>query len=121
MGTDNSTPRVLEITAEKWPDAEGIVDGDVRLTFQELRDLIARAGWAAKAAGVSKGDRAAIWAPNSWEWIVAALGVQTAKVPRRVAIVEALPLNAVGKVLKPELRNAARSFYSKPRTNTEAR
>jgi HIP---CoA ligase len=78
MGTDNTTPRVLEITAEKWPDAEGIVDGDARITFRELADLVARGGWAAKAAGITKGTRAAIWAPNSWQWIVAALGVQRA-------------------------------------------
>ncbi len=31
------------------------------------------------------------------------------KVPRRVVIVEALPLNAVGKVVKPDLRAAARA------------
>ena len=30
------------------------------------------------AAGIGKGDRAAIWAPNSWQWVVAALGVQAA-------------------------------------------
>ena len=30
------------------------------------------------AAGVERGDRVAIWAPNCWEWIVAALGVQGA-------------------------------------------
>jgi HIP---CoA ligase len=78
MGTANTTPRVLELTAERWPDAEAIVDGDVRLTFDELRQLVGRAAQAAKAAGIEKGDRAAIWAPNSWEWVVAALGVHRA-------------------------------------------
>jgi hypothetical protein len=36
MGTDNTTPRVLEITAEMWTDAEAIVDGEVRFTLSEL-------------------------------------------------------------------------------------
>jgi acyl-CoA synthetase (AMP-forming)/AMP-acid ligase II len=35
------------------------------------------------------------------------------KVPRRVAIVEELPLNAVGKVVKPELRTAAADYLGK--------
>jgi hypothetical protein len=30
MGTDATTARVLEITAEKWPDAEAFVDGAAR-------------------------------------------------------------------------------------------
>ena len=29
------------------------------------------------ASGIERGDRVAIWAPNSLEWIVAALGVTT--------------------------------------------
>jgi acyl-CoA synthetase (AMP-forming)/AMP-acid ligase II len=30
------------------------------------------------AAGLARGDRVAIWAPNLWEWIVAATGLQAA-------------------------------------------
>jgi acyl-CoA synthetase (AMP-forming)/AMP-acid ligase II len=30
------------------------------------------------AHGIERGDRVSIWAPNSWQWIVAALGVLTA-------------------------------------------
>lgn len=78
MEGSDTTLRVLEGAAERWPDAEGIVDGAVRLTFAQLREMVEQAGRAAMAAGVGKGDRAAIWAPNSWEWIVAALGVQRA-------------------------------------------
>ncbi len=78
MGSDNTTIRLLEIAAEKWPDAEALVDGDVRLTFAGLHRTVRRAAGAAMAAGIGKGDRAAIWAPNSWQWVVAALGVQAA-------------------------------------------
>ncbi len=34
-----------------------------------------RSARAAIAAGVGRGDRVAVWAPNTWRWIVAALGV----------------------------------------------
>ncbi len=78
MGTDNTTTRIVELAAEEWPDTEAVVDGDVRLTFAELQRRVAAAAGAAMAAGITKGDRAAIWAPNSWQWIVAALGVQAA-------------------------------------------
>ncbi len=78
MGTDDTTIRILEMAAEKWPDVEALVDGDVRLTFAGLRQAVRRAAGATVAAGISKGDRAAIWAPNRWEWVVAALGVHAA-------------------------------------------
>jgi acyl-CoA synthetase (AMP-forming)/AMP-acid ligase II len=76
MEKNNTTTGIVELAAEKWPDAEAVVDGEVRLTFAELRQTVARAARAAMAAGIRQGDRAAIWAPNSWQWIVAALGVQ---------------------------------------------
>ncbi len=78
MGTDDTIPHILQAAAETWPDVEGVVDGDVRLTFAQLRAMVERAARAAMGAGIRKGDRAALWAPNSWEWVVAALGVQRA-------------------------------------------
>src|SRR5690606_36127813 len=48
------------------------------LTYTELADRIRRAAGAYAEAGIGKGDRAAIWAPNSAEWIIAALGLLTA-------------------------------------------
>jgi acyl-CoA synthetase (AMP-forming)/AMP-acid ligase II len=76
MENINTTIGIVELAAEKWPDADAIVDGDIRVTFADLRRIVARAAGAAMATGIRKGDRAAIWAPNSWQWIVAALGVQ---------------------------------------------
>src|SRR5262249_20169391 len=76
MENNNTTIGIVGLAAEKWPDAEAVVDGEVRLTFAELRQTVDRAAGAAMAAGIRPGGRAAIWAPNSWQWIVAALGVQ---------------------------------------------
>ncbi|WP_216917088.1 AMP-binding protein, partial [Nocardia noduli] len=65
-------------TATRFGDAEAVVDGEIRWTYTELVDRIRRAAGAFARAGIDKGDRAAIWAPNSAEWIVAAFGLLTA-------------------------------------------
>jgi HIP---CoA ligase len=61
--------------AGRWEDAEAVVDGEVRLSFRDVERLMVRSIRAALASGVERGDRVALWAPNTWEWIVAALGV----------------------------------------------
>lgn len=68
-------PGLLRRAAERWPEADGLVEGDVRLTFAELADQAETSVRAAMAAGIEPGDRAAIWAPNIREWVLAALGV----------------------------------------------
>jgi acyl-CoA synthetase (AMP-forming)/AMP-acid ligase II len=64
--------------ADRFGDAEAVVDGPLRLTFVELADRIRRASGAFAEFGVGKGDRVAVWAPNSAEWIIAAFGIMTA-------------------------------------------
>jgi HIP---CoA ligase len=64
--------------ADRFGDAEAVVDGPLRLTFTELVDRIRCAAGAFAELGVGKGERVAIWAPNSAEWIVAAFGLLTA-------------------------------------------
>ncbi|WP_369208444.1 AMP-binding protein, partial [Streptomyces sp. PU-14G] len=51
--------------------AEG---GVVRWSFATLRAHVVRSARAALAHGLRKGDRVAVWAPNSRHWITAALG-----------------------------------------------
>ncbi|WP_280353028.1 FadD3 family acyl-CoA ligase [Nocardia abscessus] len=70
--------RDLAARGAVWGSAAGLVVGDVRWSFAELADRVRRAAGAFAAAGIEKGDRAAIWAPNSAEWIVAAFGLLTA-------------------------------------------
>ena len=69
-----SIPALAQWAAARYGDAEAVVDGETRLTFRELAALARQATRAAMAQGIRPGDRVAIWAPNSWEWIVAALG-----------------------------------------------
>jgi HIP---CoA ligase len=70
-------PEMVLSTADRFGDAEAIVDGDLRLTFTELTTRVRKAAGAFAEAGIDKGDRVAIWAPNSAEWIIAAFGVLT--------------------------------------------
>ncbi len=64
--------------ADRFGDTEAVVDGPLRLSFVELADRIRRAAGAFAEFGVGRGDRVAVWAPNSAEWIIAAFGLMTA-------------------------------------------
>jgi len=64
--------------ADRFGDAEAVVDGSLRLTFTEAVNRIRCAAGAFAEIGIDKGDRVAIWAPNSAEWIIAAFGLLTA-------------------------------------------
>ena len=59
----NSIPALVTDAAARFGTAEGLVDGDIRLTFEQLADEAGAAARAAMAAGLGPGDRAAIWAP----------------------------------------------------------
>ena len=71
-------PEMVLSAADRFGDAEAVVDGPLRLTFAELADRIRRAAGAFAEFGIGKGDRVAVWAPNSAEWIIAAFGLMTA-------------------------------------------
>ena len=67
-------PDVLRDAAQKWPDDEALVTAEGRLTFAELRARTVAVTRALLAAGVVRGDRVAVWAPNGERWVVSALG-----------------------------------------------
>jgi acyl-CoA synthetase (AMP-forming)/AMP-acid ligase II len=73
-----TTTRLLADAASRLGDAEAIVDGDLRLSYADLDAAVSSAAAAMIGAGLVKGDRVAIWAPNSALWIVAGLGLQRA-------------------------------------------
>lgn len=73
-------PKLLRHSAERFGDAVAIADTDrgMSLTFQELLEAADTAAKAFVASGIEADDKAAVWAPNIAEWVVAALGLQTA-------------------------------------------
>ncbi len=80
--------RLVLASGDRFPEVEAVVDGDLRLTFPQLRDRIVDAARAHIAAGVEPGDRVAIWAPNIVEWVLVPLntrykGIEAADIIRR--------------------------------------
>ncbi|GGN97337.1 FadD3 family acyl-CoA ligase [Nocardia rhizosphaerihabitans] len=73
-----SIPQMVLSAADRFGDAEAVVDGDLRLSFTELAARIRQAAGAFAEAGIDTGDRVALWAPNSAEWIITAFGLLTA-------------------------------------------
>ena len=71
-------PELVASAADRFGDAEAVVDGPLRLSFTELAERIRCAAGAFADLGIDKGDRAALWAPNSAEWIIAAFGLISA-------------------------------------------
>ncbi len=71
-------PGLVRAAAERHGPREAVVDGRVRVTYAELGERVERAAAACLAAGIRGGDRVAIWAPNTLDWIVSALGAVTA-------------------------------------------
>src|SRR5918994_3664273 len=68
-------PAMARDTAERFGDRLAVVDGDTRLTWTGVHDEAQTFGAALVASGVEPGDRVALWAPNSADWIVALLGL----------------------------------------------
>ncbi|NUP46877.1 MAG: AMP-binding protein [Catenulispora sp.] len=71
---ETTVPDLVARAAEEHGEREAVVDGAERLTFAALASRVRQAGRAMIAWGVRPGDRVALWAPNSAEWIATALG-----------------------------------------------
>ena len=76
--TPTTIAELLERAAQHHGDRIAIEDGECLLSFLALREAAHRVARACIVTGLKPGERAAIWAPNLWQWIVAALGIQLA-------------------------------------------
>ena len=74
----DTIPGLLLHAAEAHAGRVAIEDGAVRIDYRDLPAHALRVTRALIAAGIAPGDRVAIWAPNSHEWVLAALGVHCA-------------------------------------------
>jgi acyl-CoA synthetase (AMP-forming)/AMP-acid ligase II len=68
-------PQLLRSQAREHPDVVIVVDEDVHLTLSELREMTSAMARRLMARNIGHGDRVAIYAPNCWQWVVAAFGV----------------------------------------------
>ncbi|MGH8985003.1 MAG: FadD3 family acyl-CoA ligase [Acidimicrobiia bacterium] len=71
-------PELVAWGAHRFGDRPAIEDGDVTVSYAELAERTRTVAAAALAHGLEPGDRAAIWAPNRHEWVVAACGLLSA-------------------------------------------
>jgi acyl-CoA synthetase (AMP-forming)/AMP-acid ligase II len=73
-----SIPAVARDAARRFGDTIAVIDGTERYTFARLWSDAATVARSFTGAGVLPGDRVAVWAPNSYEWIVTLIGLQAA-------------------------------------------
>ncbi|GGR88352.1 3-[(3aS,4S,7aS)-7a-methyl-1,5-dioxo-octahydro-1H- inden-4-yl]propanoyl:CoA ligase [Streptomyces nojiriensis] len=73
-----SIAQLVRAAAARYADREAVVDGRTRISYAQLGERVERAAAACVAAGTEPGDRVAVWAPNTLEWIVSALGAVSA-------------------------------------------
>lgn len=80
--TPRTVPALIRHAALLHGDKTVIAQRDglsqpVQISYRELDALRTAAAKAFHVAGIRKGDRVAVWAPNIPHWIVAAIGAQT--------------------------------------------
>ncbi|QZP07859.1 AMP-binding protein [Caenibius sp. WL] len=68
-------PHAAALAARRWGDAPALVEQGETWSFTQLWGQCRAAASALLLRGVREGDRIAIWAPNSREWVVAAIGL----------------------------------------------
>ena len=70
-----TTVEALAQAAARFGDREALVDGDVRMDFETLRTEVHDVARALLALDVQRGARIAVWAPNTYHWVLFALAV----------------------------------------------
>lgn len=73
-----SIPALVLEAAERHGQRLALEDGERRISYAELPEHMLRVTRALLAAGITQGDRVVIWAPNSIDWVVLAVGLQAA-------------------------------------------
>ena len=76
--TARTLPAAIRQSCAQYADRPAIIDGDYRASYAQLLPQIEQAASALIALGVQAGERVAVWAPNVYEWIIAACGTHMA-------------------------------------------
>jgi acyl-CoA synthetase (AMP-forming)/AMP-acid ligase II len=71
-------PAMLDASARRFATAVAVRDGDVELTYERLAEAVWEVARGVLALGIRAGDRVGLWAPNSYRWVVASLGLHAA-------------------------------------------
>ncbi len=76
--TPQTTIAALAQAAQRFGDRDALVDGDVRMDFETLQTEVHDVARALVALDVPAGARVAVWAPNTYHWVLFALAVHCA-------------------------------------------
>ena len=74
-GQPRTIPDALDRAAANYRDDEALVDGTTRLSFGQLAERVDQVARALVGSGIEPGDRVALWAPNSAEWVITSFAV----------------------------------------------
>ncbi len=74
----DTIPAVLRHAASAHPEAAAYVESGVTTTFAGLHERVAQIAATYIDMGLRAGQRVGVWAPNSVDWVVAALAVSYA-------------------------------------------
>jgi HIP---CoA ligase len=74
----DTIPGVLRAAAERFGDRAAYVAGEQSVSFAQLLERVRRTAAGYRARGLAPGGRVVVWAPNSIDWVVAALAVSYA-------------------------------------------
>ena len=77
LGSD-TLPALLRDAAERYSDRTAYVEGQRTLTYADLLGLVREVAAGYRSRGLTPGGRVVVWAPNSIDWVVAALAVSYA-------------------------------------------
>ena len=66
---------IVEVSAQRFPDKSAIIYYGTRITYSELWDNILNFAGYLKELGIKKGDKVAIYMPNSPHWVIAYYGI----------------------------------------------
>lgn len=61
-------PQVVDMAAERFGGSVAVVEGDVRLSFEDVRGLSVRLAKHLLKLGIRKGDPVAVQLPNNWHY-----------------------------------------------------
>ncbi|MGV9742007.1 FadD3 family acyl-CoA ligase [Nocardia farcinica] len=112
-----TTPMALHDAARTHGAAPALADGEVRLDWTQLLAEVQRTARALIARGVRRGDRVAIWSPNTYHWVVAALAAHyagAALVPLNTRYVADEAADVLGRV-RPAALFVAGTFLGRDR------
>jgi HIP---CoA ligase len=73
--TPQTIPEALDQAAENYRDDDALIDGTDRLSFGRLAARVEHVARALVGSGIEPGDRVALWAPNTAQWVITSFAV----------------------------------------------